>query len=538
MSVPQVRLAHPGDAGRIVELVFSAFGGDYPTKEVYDASWMALQLETASGQETWVAEVDGLINASVTFLKPAQPPNPVLNLGRNLFRPESYSDGTAKALLQAINEMAMERGQIVVARVPAHDNKQQILFENLNYSCVGFQPFKHMLPNRTSTLFYVREANQVLLSRLPLSESLPQISELAAMTFNRLKISNPMTVRDGAVGYPIQTDLKVHEASYEDYKLWRDHCQSANPPVEISAGYNLGLGMFRIEAPMSFQTVLGQVESQIVAGIAYYFDEHDRCVRIVDGFSTDDVSMGTLLQQVTRIAQDQFSAVYVEVDALATAPRFLKTTEQLGFIPVTYLPAFSSQHGAHADVVKMVKLNMPYALENLDLTAHARSVVEIIDRNFQDQKIGVAIINLLRTLPIFEGLGDGELRKIARLFSQKLFRAGEQIFKKGDSGESAYVVMRGQVDIQLEENTKPIATVQAGKVFGELAFLDGAPRNAHAIAVQPSIVLLIHRNAFNELVQREPHLGMVIMRNIAIDLSNKLRLSNTTIASLRQAVKS
>ena len=98
--------------------------------------------------------------------------------------------------------------------------------------------------------------------------------------------------------------------------------------------------------------------------------------------------------------------------------------------------------------------------------------------------------------------------------------------------------MRGQVDIQLEENTKPIATVQAGKVFGELAFLDGAPRNAHAIAVPPSIVLLIHRNAFNELVQREPHLGMVIMRNIAIDLSNNLRLSNTTIASLRQAVKS
>jgi hypothetical protein len=254
----------------------------------------------------------------------------------------------------------------------------------------------------------------------------------------------------------------------------------------------------------------------------------------VDAFSVDDVSMGAVLQHASKVAQEQLNAVYVEADILATAPRLLKTAEQLGFVPVAYLPAFYGYNNSYSDLVKMVKLNMPYALDGMEITSHARALAEIIDRNFEDQKMGVAIINLLRTLPIFDGLGDGELRKIARLFTQKLFRAGEQLFKRGDSGDSAYVVMRGQIDIQLEENGKPIASLTSGKIFGELAVLDGAPRNAFAVAAQPSILLVVQRNALNELVHREPHLGMVVMRNIAMDLSNKLRGANATISSLKQ----
>ena len=65
---------------------------------------------------------------------------------------------------------------------------------------------------------------------------------------------------------------------------------------------------------------------------------------------------------------------------------------------MAYLPAFFCRNGRFCDVVKMVKLNVSYSLENGDFTAHAKSTVEIIDRNFQDQKLGLAIINLLRPL--------------------------------------------------------------------------------------------------------------------------------------------
>jgi len=76
----------------------------------------------------------------------------------------------------------------------------------------------------------------------------------------------------------------------------------------------------------------------------------------------------------------------------------------------------------------------------------------------------------------------------------------------------------------------PIATVGNRQILGELAFLDGSPHLAYAAASQASIRLVIQRTAFNDLVQREPHLGMMVLRNIASELSNRLRRTNLAAA--------
>ena len=117
-----IRQANPADAGRWLDLFQTVFGRDYPAKAVYDQEWVASQLDPASGYETWIAEADGQWQASVSFLPSAAPnKNPVANLGRQLIRPESYADGSAVALLQRINELAAERGQMVVFRVLGSD---------------------------------------------------------------------------------------------------------------------------------------------------------------------------------------------------------------------------------------------------------------------------------------------------------------------------------------------------------------------------------------------------------------------------------
>jgi CRP-like cAMP-binding protein len=96
------------------------------------------------------------------------------------------------------------------------------------------------------------------------------------------------------------------------------------------------------------------------------------------------------------------------------------------------------------------------------------------------------------------------------------------------------VLLRGKINIHLETSAPPIAQLGEGKIFGELAFLDGAPRVAHAIAAQPSILLVMQRSAFNELVRREPNLGMAVMRNLALDLAVKLRGVNDALSGKRK----
>ncbi len=529
-----IRQLSGNDAGRWLELLKASVGEDYPDMQVYQPEWLALQLEPLTGHETWAAEVDGRLHGSVSFLQPAaQIKCPVLNLGRQMFRPECFRDGSAEALLGRIRDLAVERGQMMVARLLAVDTPLLHLHEKFGFVCAGFQPFKHLFRVRQGALFYVWVGSPELLPRLAISDSLSHVSELAAPVLTGLRSPNPIIVRDGVTGYPLQIELQLQEANYNDFALWRLHAQSANPPTEISNGYNLGLGLLRSGEP-HIRAILGKRHDQVVAGLAYLADDHDRCVRLVDCFTTDDLSMGTLFHHAVKIAQDPLNAVYVEADILMTAPRLLKTAEQLGFVPVAYLPAFYSNADGHTDVVKVVKLNMAYSPEDAELTPNARALAQIVDQNFQDQKIGIAVITLLRSLPVFEGLGEGELRKVARLFTQRLYHPGERIFAKDDSGDAAYVVLRGQVDIQLEENSPPITTLGIGKIFGELTFLDDAPRAAYAVASQASILLALHRDQFDNLVQREPTLGMVVLRNIALDLSHRLRRANAAAVAAKK----
>ncbi len=545
-----IRQATVADTTKWLDLVRATLGEDHPARHVYESRWIASQLDPAAGHQTWVADDDGRLLATISVLSPpAATATPVANLGRNLFMEEAHTSGASDALLKQVIERCGEKDQMIVARLPASDAAQQGLFEKHGCVCVGFQPLKHLLKGREEVLFYVKPSASRLRNRVNISESLPQISELAAASLANLGIPGTVGVRDGATGYPLVTEVTFHSGSGSDYATARKRAAAKNPPVEVSGGFNWGFGFMRVDnreavREMAYRAsratgfsrvdtrhepltaLFARRQGEPVAGLEYYFDEVDRCLRIVDAFSIDDLTMGALLNEATQMAQEKFSAAYVEVDILTTAPRLLKCAEQLGFVPVAYLPAFFAREAEHTDVVKMVKLNLVYTVQQSAVTAHARGIVRVIEHSLEDHKLGVALINLLRGLAFFEGLGEGELRKVARLFTQKLSRPGERVFAKGDSGDEAFVVMRGSVRIHLDEGAAPFATVGQGGLFGEQAFLDCVPRVATAITDQPSILLVIKRAAFHELAQREPHLGMLVMRNFALELSRKLRHMN------------
>ncbi|MFM8469334.1 MAG: cyclic nucleotide-binding domain-containing protein [Limisphaerales bacterium] len=531
-----IRKAATEDAAGWIQLVKATLGEDHPNKQVYDPVWVAPELASGlPGNETWVAEDGGKILASISVLGAVTAnENPVCNLGRNLFHPTSYSDGTAEALLNKLTELAMLRRQLCVTRVLASDNPQQVLIEKAGFVCVGFQPLKHITKTREEVLFSVKRARSMASNRLPLSESLPQIGELAAVVLQHLVIPGAPAIRDGGTGYPLQTDVVFSPAKEEDYKAAREAAAAQNPPQEISSNFNWGTGFMRVSSAMTLRAVLCRREDKVVAGMRYLYDEQDRCVRIMDAFCTDNLSMGAVLQHVSRTAQTELSAAYVEMDLLTSSVKLLISAEQLGFIPAAYLPGFHKVHDGTMDLVKMVKLNQTYSIEHDKITAHALTIVNVIKHCLQDQSIGVAIINLLRDLELFKGLGDGELRKVARHFTQKLFRPGEKIFGKDDAGNEAYVVMRGQIDIVLEENAPPIATLGQGQVFGELSFLDGGKRGALAISRQASILLVMQRPQFFEMTQREPNLGLAVMRNIALELTVRLRRAHAALTSAKK----
>lgn len=125
----------------------------------------------------------------------------------------------------------------------------------------------------------------------------------------------------------------------------------------------------------------------------------------------------------------------------------------------------------------------------------------------------------LRACGLFAAVDDAHLEGVARQMRNRRYRSGETIFHQDDPGDSLHVVVEGAVKIVLPsaEEAEPaiIATLRPGDFFGALALLDGAPRSATAIALGRTETLVLRREAFIELVERDSSLRLALLSSLA-----------------------
>jgi hypothetical protein len=97
--------------------------------------------------------------------------------------------------------------------------------------------------------------------------------------------------------------------------------------------------------------------------------------------------------------------------------------------------------------------------------------------------------------------------------------AGAPIFREGDAGSEMYIIETGTVDILRESRGgEPLATLEAGDFFGEMAVLEDQPRFATAIARTPVRLLRIDRAAFGDVLSQNVEIAIRIMRKLTARL--------------------
>jgi hypothetical protein len=277
-----------------------------------------------------------------------------------------------------------------------------------------------------------------------------------------------------------------------------------------------------VEAP-AFRACRNPATGKIVGLIGYVEDAAERRIQITDILALEEDPQGWMIQELYERLKTELAPEYFEVLVSAHSPRMQKTFDQLGFAPCAYIPSFGMEHGMRSDVIRMFKLEQGYHPEEFELTSAAVQIHESVNTILKDYGVGNAVVKLLQDLKIFRGLGEGELRKVARLFAQKLYRPGETLFDEGSTGRELFIIERGEVEIRSKDRV--LGSLKNGTVLGEIAFLNGEPRTAQAVSTTATIVRVIQHEDFNRLIQHEAHLGMVFYRNVALDLSEKLKRS-------------
>ena len=152
-----------------------------------------------------------------------------------------------------------------------------------------------------------------------------------------------------------------------------------------------------------------------------------------------------------------------------------------------------------------------------------------------------SFINILKQADIFYKLTPTQLEMISNLCRDKTFQASEVIFPEGTDSDELYIIVNGEVDIQVNPalvTDKPedmftpvtIATLRRGQSFGEIALVDKGLRSATACAtLDKTRLLIIPRDKLMLLCDTYPQLGYRLMKNLAADLALKMRSTDLRI---------
>jgi CRP/FNR family cyclic AMP-dependent transcriptional regulator len=117
----------------------------------------------------------------------------------------------------------------------------------------------------------------------------------------------------------------------------------------------------------------------------------------------------------------------------------------------------------------------------------------------------------LKHVPLFALLDDDEVAVLAAQVELKQFAPRERIYKIGDAGGRAYVMVSGKVRVTtVDEDQQEVVVDEPshGEFFGFASMLDQTPHQTNAIALEPTECLEVDRNDILTLIQRKPHAGM------------------------------
>lgn len=129
-------------------------------------------------------------------------------------------------------------------------------------------------------------------------------------------------------------------------------------------------------------------------------------------------------------------------------------------------------------------------------------------------------LSILRHLDLFVELTMAELVRVLVSFRGRDFSPGTNVTVEGESGESMFVIVRGEVKVT--KGGAEITTLLTGQHFGEMSLLDHKPRSATVTAATPVRALELTRASFSDLMLKEPSLGSKILYKLAQILSLRL----------------
>jgi CRP-like cAMP-binding protein len=124
-----------------------------------------------------------------------------------------------------------------------------------------------------------------------------------------------------------------------------------------------------------------------------------------------------------------------------------------------------------------------------------------------------ASVGVLRQVPLFAGLSDRHLRRVAKLATVARFRPNVAVVREARQGHTFFVILEGRAEVRRGARTTELVS---GDYFGEMALLDRGPRSATVTTQTETTVLRIAAAPFHKLLRSEPTIAIALLETLSL----------------------
>ncbi|MSP86299.1 MAG: cyclic nucleotide-binding domain-containing protein, partial [Methylotenera sp.] len=117
-----------------------------------------------------------------------------------------------------------------------------------------------------------------------------------------------------------------------------------------------------------------------------------------------------------------------------------------------------------------------------------------------DRGVEDVLEKIRKSVPLLAMLNTLQLRELVLESNILLAKAGDVIFKRNDYSTTFYLIIEGELDVLIDDDGAPDATLKAGEFFGELALVSGRRRAGTVRASAPCVLIETPRRVMQKLI--------------------------------------
>ena len=121
-----------------------------------------------------------------------------------------------------------------------------------------------------------------------------------------------------------------------------------------------------------------------------------------------------------------------------------------------------------------------------------------------------------RAYSLLSELDPGQLRKVVMLAEERRFRAGQLIFREHEECAFLYLVVSGEVALEMETAYEPvlIQRIHTGEAIGWSALTAGSRTHFQARALTPVTTIAFPADRLRDACERDPEMGYALMKRL------------------------